>query len=65
MSDEKQFTIRKANDGDVAVIVDFQLKMAWETEKLKLDEPTLTKGVESVLRNPDRGYYWIVEDGKT
>lgn len=65
MSDEKQFTIRKANDGDVAVIVDFQLKMAWETEKLKLDEPTLTKGVESILRNPDRGYYWIVEDGKT
>jgi GNAT superfamily N-acetyltransferase len=64
MNIEQNFQIRKAIDNDLQVIVNFQLKMAWETEQIKLDESVLKKGVESLLRNPERGYYWVVEENK-
>jgi len=57
--------IRKATPSDISAIVGFQLKMADETENLKLDLSTVYKGVEKVFENPTIGNYWIAEfEGK-
>jgi GNAT superfamily N-acetyltransferase len=53
--------IRKANQSDMSSIVDFQLKMAWETEQMALDPETVTKGVNAVFEVPSRGQYYVAE----
>jgi GNAT superfamily N-acetyltransferase len=55
-------TIRKATPEDVAVIIDFQQKLAWETENLTLDPEIINKGVKAVFTVPSRGQYWVAED---
>ncbi len=55
-------TIRKATPEDAAVIIDFQKKLAWETENLKLDPEIISKGVKAVFTVPSRGQYWVAED---
>jgi len=59
------FKIRIANEEDHFTIVDFQMKMAKETEGLELDRETVKLGVMHVLRNPQKGRYLVaVLDGK-
>jgi len=53
--------IRKATPSDAPLIIDFQQKMAWETEKMSLDVDTVTKGVYAVFENPGRGEYYVAE----
>jgi RimJ/RimL family protein N-acetyltransferase len=55
--------VRPAEPGDAAVIVDFQLRMARETETLELDRDILTRGVAAVFADPGKGAYWIAERG--
>jgi GNAT superfamily N-acetyltransferase len=55
-------TIRKAKSEDAEAIIDFQQKMAWETEKMSLATDTVTKGVKAVFTNPPLGQYWVAED---
>jgi GNAT superfamily N-acetyltransferase len=54
--------IRKATPEDAAVIIDFQQKMAWETEQMTLVTETINKGVNAVFTDPSRGQYWIAEE---
>jgi GNAT superfamily N-acetyltransferase len=54
-------TIRKAISEDSAVIIDFQQKMAWETEKMALIPEKIFRGVNAVLTDPGRGQYWVAE----
>jgi ribosomal protein S18 acetylase RimI-like enzyme len=49
------------NEGDAAAIVDFQLRMARETEGLELDRATVVRGVAAVLADPSKGSYWVAE----
>jgi GNAT superfamily N-acetyltransferase len=57
--------IRKAIPSDAETIIDFQIKMAWETEKLTLADELITKGVAAVFNEPSRGGYYVAEnDGK-
>lgn len=57
--------IRQATETDAPSIVEFQLAMAWETENLKLDEPTVVKGVAAVFADSSKGVYYVAEtDGK-
>ena len=57
--------IRQALASDSAGIVEFQLAMAWETEQLQLDEPTVIKGVAAVFEDTSKGIYYVAEaDGK-
>ena len=57
--------IRQANEQDSASIVEFQLAMAWETEQLQLDEPTVFKGVAAVFADSSKGTYYVADlDGK-
>ena len=46
---------------DIQVIADYQVKMAWETEQLKLDPPTVELGVAAVFDDPSKGKYWLAE----
>jgi GNAT superfamily N-acetyltransferase len=54
-------TIRKAKPEDAVVIIDFQKKMAWETEQMALVTDLVTRGVKAVFENPARGQYWVAE----
>jgi len=57
--------IRQAIESDAPSIVEFQLAMAWETETLRLDEPTVVKGVAAVFADSSKGTYYVAEtDGK-
>jgi GNAT superfamily N-acetyltransferase len=55
-------SIRKARPEDAPVIIDFQQKMAWETEKISLANDIVTKGVNAVFLNPFHGQYWVAEE---
>jgi len=58
-------TIRPGLFYDIETIAGFQVKMAWETEKMKLDLPTVLLGVQAVIDDPSKGKYWVAElDGK-
>jgi GNAT superfamily N-acetyltransferase len=54
-------TIRKAKPTDTETIIDFQEKMAWETEKIILAPELVSKGVKRVFREPSRGQYYVAE----
>jgi ribosomal protein S18 acetylase RimI-like enzyme len=60
---EGELHIRPGEPGDAAAIVDFQLRMARETEELGLDPDTLRRGVAAVFADPHKGRYWIAERG--
>lgn len=51
--------LRVANPTDLEVLVEFQLQMAYETEKLVLERSTTTSGVKHVLQNPQVGEYLL------
>jgi len=53
--------IRTATITDVEAIVDFQLKMAAETEGIKLQESTVLKGVTAVITDNTKGRYYVTE----
>jgi len=56
---------RKASPSDAPSIVDFQMRMARETERLELDRSTVEHGVHSVFEQPHRGTYHVCEvDGR-
>lgn len=58
--------IRPGRRGDAADLVDFQIRMAGETEGIALDRPTVERGVQAVFDDPRKGRYWIAEiDGET
>jgi ribosomal protein S18 acetylase RimI-like enzyme len=46
---------------DIQVIADYQIKMALETENMKLDPPTVELGVSAVFDDPSKGKYWLAE----
>lgn len=56
---ELMVSYRKAVLADAPSIQSFQQAMAWETEKLKLDDTTLQKGVHAVFENSERGQYHV------
>jgi GNAT superfamily N-acetyltransferase len=53
--------VRKAINKDIKSIVDFQLKMAAETEGIKLDEAIVMKGVTAVVNDNTKGQYYVTE----
>lgn len=56
-------TVRTAKYKELGTIVEFQMKMARETEGLDLDEKTLRKGVEAVFEDFNKGIYYVAEEG--
>ncbi len=46
---------------DIQVIADYQIKMALETENMKLDPATVELGVSAIFDDPAKGKYWLAE----
>ncbi|MBI3469172.1 MAG: GNAT family N-acetyltransferase [Planctomycetes bacterium] len=58
-------TTRQANSEDLAAIVQFNSRMASETEGLTLDRATLTAGVRAGLGDESKAVYLVAEaDGR-
>ena len=53
--------VREGRPQDAATIVDFQVRMARETEEFELDRDICSKGVAAVFNNPSLGRYYVVE----
>lgn len=53
--------IRKANPSDAPSIVEFQLKMALETENLELTKSVVELGVEAIFNDNSKGTYYVSE----
>lgn len=60
---ECMIQFRQANPNDAPHITAFQIAMAFETEKLRLDEATCQKGVRAVFEDPSKGTYHICTNG--
>ena len=58
-------SVRQANSGDLANIVDFNRRLAEESEGKILDHDVLTAGVKAALADPYKAIYWMAEvDGQ-
>ncbi|MEE4310628.1 MAG: GNAT family N-acetyltransferase [candidate division KSB1 bacterium] len=57
--DTQDYHIAPADSRDIPSIAEFQIRMAMETEKLQLDEPTVYKGVEYIFSHPATGFYIV------
>jgi GNAT superfamily N-acetyltransferase len=53
--------VRPARDDDLDAIVDFNVRLALETEGKTLDPLVLTAGARQALADPDRLRYWMAE----
>lgn len=56
--------VREATEKDIPSIIDFQLKMALETENLTLDIATLTQGVKRLFKDSTKGRYYVAEENE-
>jgi GNAT superfamily N-acetyltransferase len=56
-----ELAIRDAHPGDLDVIIEFNARLAFETEHKVLDLLILRQGVTVALREPDRLRYWVAE----
>ncbi|MBS1680889.1 MAG: GNAT family N-acetyltransferase [Bacteroidetes bacterium] len=53
--------IREATAKDIPHVLDFQLKMALETENITLEISALTLGVNRMFKDPTKGRYYVAE----
>lgn len=56
-----KITIREARKTDSESIIQFNINMAWETEKKKLNRERITSGVNSLLQKSEYGFYLVAE----
>jgi ribosomal protein S18 acetylase RimI-like enzyme len=56
------FQFRKARQEDLHDLVEFQIRMALESENLALELPIVTKGIQALFEQPFLGQYYVVED---
>lgn len=57
-------TVRAATPADVAVIAEYNRRLARETEHLELDAATVTAGVAAAVKDPaGKGPYYLACDG--
>ncbi len=55
--------IRPATPADVPTIVEFNRRLAAETEDKVLDPAVLTRGVQATLTDPHKGPYYLADEG--
>lgn len=54
--------VREATSQDIPSILDFQLKMALETENVTLEISALTLGVQRMFKDSTKGRYYVAEE---
>ncbi|HOX83025.1 MAG TPA: GNAT family N-acetyltransferase [Chryseolinea sp.] len=57
-------SIREAKEKDIPILIDFQQRLADESEGVKLDETILNAGLQAMFDDPAKGIYYVVEDDK-
>jgi len=58
--------IRPAVLADLPVLVEFNCRLARETEAKELDSAVVTAGITALLRDSSKGRYWVAElNGET
>lgn len=58
-------TIRRATPADAALVTDFNLRLALESEGKALDRALLSAGVAAALADPGKALYFLAEEGGT
>ena len=53
--------VRSGRREDASDIVDFQIRLAQETEDFELDPSTVELGVQAVFDDSSKGTYWVAE----
>ena len=53
--------IRSARATDADIIADFNARLAWETERRRLNRPRVHRGVRALLKDKTKGTYYIAE----
>jgi GNAT superfamily N-acetyltransferase len=53
--------VRAAQSAEANLLIDFQARLARETEGIDLDPQTLGRGVRAVFDDPTLGEYWVAE----
>ena len=56
-------TIQKALPKHIDILIDFQQRLAFESEGVTLEATTLRKGMEAMFADPGKGFYYIASDG--
>jgi len=56
---KSELLVRNARHGDLNALVDGNLRLAQETESIRLDVGTLTTGIRAILDNPALGRYVV------
>ena len=56
-----ELKIRRANLADAPVIADFNIRLAEESEHLRLDPVCVAAGVAALLSDPAKGIYYVAE----
>jgi GNAT superfamily N-acetyltransferase len=56
-----EIAIRLAGLADKAIIADFNVRLAEESEGLRLEPACVQPGVDAVLRDPTKGVYYVAE----
>jgi GNAT superfamily N-acetyltransferase len=56
-------TIRRATPADVPTLVEFNRRLAEETEDKTLDEAVLAAGIQATFADPHKGPYYLAVDG--
>ncbi len=59
------YQICSASENHIELIADFQLKMALETESIKLDQTTVLNGVSAVFNDQNLGQYFVAKHENT
>lgn len=59
--EKPEFAIRPARVEEASLLRDFQVAMAFESEKLRLDPETCLRGVQRVFTEPALGEYLVLE----
>ncbi|MDH3587666.1 MAG: GNAT family N-acetyltransferase [Gammaproteobacteria bacterium] len=54
-------TIRDATPGDAEIIADFNSRLAFETEGMRLSPEVINRGVETLLADQSKGRYWVAQ----
>ena len=56
-------TIRRATPADLPTLVEFNCRLAAESEGKTLDRDVLSAGIRAALADPAKGPYFVAEDG--
>jgi len=59
MSADPSFLVRPALPEEAPTLIDFQLRLARESEGLELAPEILARGVQAVFADPAKGRYWV------